>query len=251
VHHVSTFWVQAADDGRHRTVVTEDDPLPPCEGLPIGYSQSKWVGEVMIQHARQRGIPVSIYRPGYVTGDSRTGVGNPEDFLHSLVLACARVRSVPTLDMTMEMTPVDFVSSALVQLSLQPEYLGNTYHLVNPNPLPMSMFTNWLQRMGISIRPVSYATWRAQLTELARGAPEELIAPLLNILGAGDGDGVGWHPRYDCSLALKHLASSQIECPPADDRLLAIYHSYLFDAGYVWDEPVSSPLGNGTKALRH
>ncbi|MGE3779815.1 MAG: thioester reductase domain-containing protein, partial [Pirellulaceae bacterium] len=240
-HHVSTFWVQAADDGTHRQVVTEDDPLPPCEGLPIGYSRSKWVGEQMIAEARRRGIPVSIYRPGYVTGDSRTGVCNADDFLHAIVLACAQVRSVPQLDMNLEITPVDFVSRAIVQLSLQPQYLGNTYHLVNPHPLPLTMLADWMQTMGMKIRPVSYATWRSQLSELARGAPDELIAPLMSLLGPGDGVNPGWHPRYDCRRATEHLAESHIVCPPADDRLLATYHAYLREAGFLWDEPAASP----------
>ena len=124
VHYVSTFWVHAANDGPAREVVTEDDPLPPCEALSIGYSRSKWVCEKLVAQARGRGLPITIYRPGYVTGDSRTGACKADDFLHSVVLACTRLGSIPALDMNLEVTPVDYVSRAIVYLSRQPEHLG-------------------------------------------------------------------------------------------------------------------------------
>lgn len=35
--------------------------------------------------ARNRGLPVTIFRPGYVTGDSTTGVMNIDDYLVRLL----------------------------------------------------------------------------------------------------------------------------------------------------------------------
>ena len=50
------------------------------EDLTMGYSQSKWVAERLVKIAASRGLPVSIYRPGTITGDSRTGISNLDDF---------------------------------------------------------------------------------------------------------------------------------------------------------------------------
>ncbi len=44
-----------------------------------GYIQSKWVAEKLIKIAGERGIAISIYRLGRISGDSKTGVCNPED----------------------------------------------------------------------------------------------------------------------------------------------------------------------------
>lgn len=42
--------------------------LTVTEGIDGGYSQSKWVADAMMGNARRRGIPVSVYRPGFITG---------------------------------------------------------------------------------------------------------------------------------------------------------------------------------------
>jgi thioester reductase-like protein len=242
-HYVSTFWVQAGNGEFAREVVTEEDPLPPCEALSTGYSRSKWVCETLMEQARGRGLPVTIYRPGLVTGDSHTGACKADDFLHTIVLACTRIGSIPSLDMNLEVTPVDFVSRAIVQLSRQPEHLGNTYLLVNPHPLPLATLADWMERTGFGVRALPYDEWCDELANLAQDTPDELIGPLMNLLGRGDGVEPDPHPRYDCRRATSHLAASGIVCPPANDDLLAIYHSFLQRAGFLWHEGRGSEDG--------
>jgi len=53
--------------------VPEADDLEGARtGLKTGYGQTKWVSEVVLMEAGRRGLPVSIVRPGYVVGDSRS-----------------------------------------------------------------------------------------------------------------------------------------------------------------------------------
>lgn len=54
--------------------VSEDDDLEASRtGLGTGYGQSKWVSEYLVREAGRRGLNGTIIRPGYVTGDSKTG----------------------------------------------------------------------------------------------------------------------------------------------------------------------------------
>ena len=54
--------------------VSESDDLGgSSKGLGTGYGQSKWVSEYLVKEAGRRGLSGSIIRPGYVTGDSKTG----------------------------------------------------------------------------------------------------------------------------------------------------------------------------------
>ena len=54
--------------------VSEGDDLQgSSKGLGTGYGQSKWVSEYLVREAGRRGLTGSIIRPGYVTGDSKTG----------------------------------------------------------------------------------------------------------------------------------------------------------------------------------
>lgn len=50
-----------------------DDLSGSRDSLGTGYGQSKWVAEYMVREAGKRGLQGSIVRPGYVTGDSRSG----------------------------------------------------------------------------------------------------------------------------------------------------------------------------------
>ena len=57
--------------------ISEADDLSGSRtGLGTGYGQSKWVAEYLVREAGRRGLRGSIIRPGYVTGDSKSG-GKP------------------------------------------------------------------------------------------------------------------------------------------------------------------------------
>lgn len=57
-------------------------------------AQSKWIAELTMLLARSRGLPVTIFRPGYVTGDSTTGVMNVDDYLVRLLKGCIQLGKV-------------------------------------------------------------------------------------------------------------------------------------------------------------
>ena len=105
LHYVSTTGVVTSSEDVIREEIDLDDmPLP-----GDGYSQSKWVAERIVVEARSRGFPVSIYRPGRITGHSRTGVGNNDDLFSRLLKACVQLGQVPELDAAFvtDIVPVD------------------------------------------------------------------------------------------------------------------------------------------------
>ncbi|NJM46729.1 MAG: NAD-dependent epimerase/dehydratase family protein [Alkalinema sp. RU_4_3] len=50
--------------------ILENTTLCNPDELAIGYPQTKWVAEHLVMAARDRGLPVAIYRPGMLTGHS-------------------------------------------------------------------------------------------------------------------------------------------------------------------------------------
>jgi thioester reductase-like protein len=101
------------------TVFAEDVDLDKT-GVPFGgYAQSKWVGEKLVLLAAERGIPAAIYRPGLVSGDSRSGAWNTADMMSTMARACIAMGVVPELDVDVDIVPVDYVSKALVTLALK------------------------------------------------------------------------------------------------------------------------------------
>lgn len=78
VHFVSSYAVFKSTGYFNKTSILEDDDLEDCGVVYGGYAQSKWVAEKLLETALSRGIPVSIYRPGTITGHSQTGAYNTD-----------------------------------------------------------------------------------------------------------------------------------------------------------------------------
>ena len=111
-----------------------DDFVDRMEG---GYNQAKWVAERLAWSAVSRGLPVCLYRPGNIGHHSGTGTVNPNDFLSMIIKACARLGCAPRApDWFFEMTPVDFLISAITRMSDNPKHLGEVYNIVQQEPVP-------------------------------------------------------------------------------------------------------------------
>lgn len=137
VHHVSSIAVfeSAAYAGK---VVQEGDNFDEHEGIFLGYSQTKWVSEKLVKIAGSRGLPVTIYRPPLISGHSKTGVSNTEDFTCLMLKGCVQMKAFPDIDYWLDMSPVDYVSRAIVYLSQQPESISKAFHLQHPQPIHLS-----------------------------------------------------------------------------------------------------------------
>jgi thioester reductase-like protein len=134
-NHVSTCYVS----GNRQGVITEDE-LDQGQSFRNAYESTKFEAEMRVLKALER-LPVSIYRPSIVVGDSKTGEIQRFDgpYFMGLLLASSPV-SVP-LPLPgkgigpLNMVPVDYVVDAIYHLSLHPQAVGKTFHLVDPNPL--------------------------------------------------------------------------------------------------------------------
>lgn len=232
VHLISTISVFSAMGESGIKVVREEDELTPGEGLKGAYTQTKWVAEKLVEVARDRGIPVTIYRPGRISGDSQTGVCNPSDLLYRLIAGCVQLGCAPDGDKLMNVAPVDYVSRAVVHLSRQKELLGKTFHLVNPQSFQMSELLGWICSMGYPIKRVSSETWQAEIINRAGYSPENALYPLVGLFSEKVSSAEMAKSatlQFDCQKALKGLSGTDIICPQADASLFRTYFSYLVD----------------------
>jgi len=238
VHYVSTFTVHTADHNRNETV-SEASQLPEPATLLHGYSQTKWVSEKLLEAARDRGLPVSVYRPGHITGHSQTGAANTGDLLHTMVKVCLEVGAAPKRDVAFDLTPVDYVAQAMVALISKPEAINGAYLLTNPSPLKTLEFAQWMQENQVGLDVVSYVEWRDRLVAFAAQVDDGgTIRPLIDILAPrvldGDrDDATAVHPVFDAANTAAKLQGSAIECPPADMPLLSTYFEFLLKMGAV------------------
>ena len=234
VHHVSTTAVLAAAEPADGGV-REDDPLPAAERLATGYAQSKWVVEELVAIARSRGIPVSVYRPGAVTGHTRTLQSRTDDFLWRMVIGSVQLGSAPQLDFPLFGAPVDYVARAIVHLSREPEALGGNFHLVAPEAVRWSDLFEHLRAAGYPLEALPFAEWRAELMRAAGTSTENALYPVVHLLDRDDlfARGEAEMRRVDCRNALRGLAGSAVVCPPLRGELLDGYLAELVRGGFL------------------
>ena len=142
-----------------------DDFVDRMEG---GYNQAKWAAERLVWSSVSRGLPVSIYRPGNIGHSSRTGTGNPNDFLSLIIKACARMGGAPQApDWFFEMTPVDFLVSAITRMADGPDHLGSVYNVVQQDPVPADQVFDRMERNGHITERVPLKEWKSRLQATA------------------------------------------------------------------------------------
>jgi thioester reductase-like protein len=211
------------------------------EGLYTGYQQSKWVAEALVKEARSRGLPVTIHRPGRITGHSRTGEWNHNDLGNILVRGFLQLGVVPDLDMMVDMSPVDYVARAIVHLSRRPDSIGRVFHFSNPGAAPAATMVEWLRSLGYPLRQVDFTEWYDRLASLADDLPGSPISVLSSIFSREETPRRVQMPRVSCANTTAALADTEIRCPPVTRDLLHTYVGYLQRAGLVEAPAPRSP----------
>ncbi|KAJ5211259.1 hypothetical protein N7491_011079 [Penicillium cf. griseofulvum] len=219
--------------------VKEDESLlSHIDSLPYdhGYAQSQWVVEQLLRRLIERGFPVAVYRPGFITGHSQTGACNPDDFFSRLIQACSEMGYYPQLpNQRKEFVPVDYVNAIILHIASTAASIGHTYHIVPPSPsLSIGMDDSMdlvSQATGSSIIGVPYQQWIEHLTE----APPLRLLALQPMLTEKVHNGLTrWElyenmPVYDThntEQAMKDYAGG-IQFPQLDGTLMSKYLGYL------------------------
>jgi thioester reductase-like protein len=206
LHYVSTAYVS----GRARGTFRETD-LDVGQGFKNHYEETKFQAEVEVARSR---VPRTIYRPGIVVGDSRTGETAKFDGPYFVLRVMEQLPS-PGVFLrigvgfgTVNIVPVDFVIEALAALSASPTSLGKTYHLCDPEPRSpgelTDIFAKALGKRFVQV-PVPLAVARAFFTpkpvQRFFGMPREALEYFDDPV------------RHDTTQASHDLGELGIECP--------------------------------------
>ncbi|KAI4239960.1 MAG: hypothetical protein L6R40_005391 [Gallowayella cf. fulva] len=158
------------------TPVPESDDLEGSrKGLGTGYGQSKWVSEKLVREAGRRGLKGCIVRPGYVTGDSTSGVTNTDDFLIRHLKGCIQLATAPIIPNGINMVPVDHVARCVVACSFHPpDSPGIGVAQISANPrLTFTDFTDTLKVYGYEVDSVPYEDWKQRLVRYVEDQQED------------------------------------------------------------------------------
>ena len=70
-------------------------------------------------------------------------------------------------DWHFEMTPVDFLVSAITKIADDPGHLGKVYNVVEPNPVAADQVFTYMETNGYVANRVSLTEWRSRLEKTA------------------------------------------------------------------------------------
>ena len=243
-HHVSTLFVFSILDHLELSTVSETDKPRRHEFIYGGYLQSKWVADNLVQRAREMGLPVAIYRPGIVTGDSQTGI-HSEDVISRSLASVVQLECCPADAMRFTFTPVDYVGKAIAKLSLRDDTIGGNYHLVNEQFINWPMLIPWLEDMGYAIESLDYSDWLERLRERSVESADTMLSGLLPLIPEVQLSGQSIElppPSFDCQNSLAKLAEEQIACPGITEELLNTYVNALVPTEQVESNLDARPI---------
>jgi len=228
VHHVSTNGIFPPGTGLCEEEIDLDDL---AEAREDGYGQSKWVAEKLVREAAGRGLPVCVYRPGNISGHSRSGASNPRDQLGAVIVESTRLGCAPEIEgWRMEMSPVDFVVAAILHIASDPDAYGGTYHLANPDPPPADEDFDRLEVQGYPLERIPYGEWLQKID----AAPPEEGSPGEMLRGASPEAEELWEENiYEDSNARRALGEGGPTRPAIDGDLMETYARYFAEQGWT------------------
>ncbi|MFI8007292.1 amino acid adenylation domain-containing protein [Streptomyces sp. NPDC086010] len=226
MHYISTTSVFAPAPGP--VVITESTPVGSVSGLTGGYARSKWVAEGIVGLARERGLPVTVHRPGRISGDTTTGACQDRDLLWQLIKGCLQAEAVPDLPHgTTDWVPVDYVSAAVVALALSGPGDTDTYHFTNPDAPGLDRVFDTAALLGHELATLPAESWRARVSAQHDNAAQLFLGEDRSPQETSD------RRYFDSSRTAKAAAALGIHLPHLSDEILARYLAHFQRTGFL------------------
>jgi thioester reductase-like protein len=212
LQYVSTCYVS----GRYDGLFYEDD-LELGQRFANHYDHTKHEAERVVAKARDAGLPVTIYRPSVVVGDSATGRTQKFDGPYYVLQLLLRQRGTALMPLprgadrvAFNLVPSDFVVDAIAALAGYDGARGRTVALAQPDPPSVTrMCEVFAEQAGKRLRAVPMSTGLAafgidhvpgvgRLFKVPSSTLEYLTHPTL----------------YDTTATTALLAEVGVACPP-------------------------------------
>ncbi|KAI0031502.1 acetyl-CoA synthetase-like protein [Vararia minispora EC-137] len=137
----------------------------------MGYGESKWVSETILLNAREQvGLRSGVVRVGQVSGDTRIGGWNKQEWVGAIAKASQLVGALPSRGSeAVSWVPVDIVAAALIEMARSNEPV---LHLNAPKPATWdTIFGAFARGLGLPLIP--YDEWVARVSAAAEANTRE------------------------------------------------------------------------------
>ena len=235
LHHVSSI---AVAGGSFKGEFTEE-MFDKGQKLEHPYYRTKFEAEKIVREEAK--VPFRVYRPGIVIGSSATGEADRVDGFYYAFKLLQRLRdAVPSwLPLVgyegnpLNLVPVDFVARALAVISEREGLDGQTFHLVDPDPLSFGDTVNAFCRAAhgpqftLRVDPRAVGLVPKDVTKLLRHWPVYKALRRQALEGIRIPEAalsyVNNRARFTADHAQRALAGSGVSCPRLHDYAWRIW----------------------------
>lgn len=223
--------------GRPEPLISETFPDSPTTAGGMGYGQSKWVVEKIMQRAGQV-VPSArfgVLRIGQLVGDTESGVWNETEAWPLMFRSANEVGALPLLDEKLQWFPVDQAAQAISDLVLVPNAAAGSsvYHVLNPKEASWGDILEGLRRGGLKFDAVDRLEW---LARLAKSNPDVTANPTYKLLTFYQNrigkDEERAHMDFAVTETAK-LSPTVAACRPVDADLVALWTKSWKESGFV------------------
>jgi thioester reductase-like protein len=240
-HYVSSYSVYDNPSHFNKTGL-ESDPLLSFEGYFLGYSETKWVAEKLVSEAAARGLQTTLYRPGEITASLEENVWKLEDMISRTIVGCIQMNAAPDIEVNLPLTPVDYVSDAIIHISRQTKAIGKCFNLTNKNLTDFKTICTFTKNAGYPLEILPYDEWTKKLTSYS--FEENVLSILSRLFTDKRKDGEGLTERYgknqtriDISNTELLLKGSEIKCLTINEKIFHNYLELFSKMGYISKTP--------------
>lgn len=216
-NYVSTCYVAGKQSGR----ILETD-LEHNADFRNYYEESKYFAEIEVDKLKGE-LPVTIFRPSVVVGDSETGETAKYDGIYYLIKylqkapGLLRLVNVGNTDVRLNLVPVDFVVDAIATLADDANSIAKTIAIADPDPLTTAeLFDLIAEKISGKSSAFSPPPWLVQ---------RFLMSPVSPAVTGLPHSGVPYFflpQTYDTGVATSLLEPHNLACPGFRDYVANI-----------------------------
>lgn len=223
VHHIST--VAVAGD---KNSTFYESQLDLGQKFNNTYEQTKFEAEKLVARYRNKGLPITVYRPAIMVGDSKTGyTNNLKMFYQPLHLfSLGLFREIPAdKDTIYSFVPADYTADAIIRIASSSDIAKNsTYHIANPNMVKLDYVVDTASKYFGFQKPRFIQNGEScvkKFSELQRS----LLNPFIPYFY--------YKMRFDAQNADTILERSGFKWPKIDESFLKKLYRFCIICGFI------------------
>jgi nucleoside-diphosphate-sugar epimerase len=213
LHYLSSAFVCGDRQG-----VIDEDELDLGQRFRSAFEETKFRGEGLVRQAR-KDLPITCYRPALLIGDSQKGeIDRPDGPCYFAIKLALAQPALPLplpqdADAPLNVVPWDYVVEAMLALSQDERAIGQTFHLVDPNPLGTRRFYELLaERTGRRVQRLPFSRGTAEAVMRAPFVERWLRPQRASLQYA-------YHMAFFRAARAERLLAGKVRCPPLTDYL--------------------------------